>query len=107
MYFHRPFHVYVHIHVSQAMRNKSFYAGDAVQRRNAQDPPPPGVRAYHTLPVPERMSLVEYSRVTVKERRLVDRADDAEDAAYLRQISSRTHTCNCRYSARLIVTRHK
>ena len=38
VYFHRPFHVYEHIHVSQAMRNKSFYAGDAVQRRIAQDP---------------------------------------------------------------------
>ena len=73
------------------MRNKSFTVGDAVQRRKPQEPPPPGIGAYHKLSCKERASLVEYARVTVAERRAVDRADNAEHAAY-RKAKAKTNS---------------
>ena len=76
---------------TQAMRNKSFSAGSAVLRRKPQEPPPPGIGAYYNLTYQERASLVEYARVTVAERRAVDRADNAEHAAY-RKAKAKTNS---------------
>jgi hypothetical protein len=70
--------------LSQAVRAKSFWQGDAVQRRKQRDPPPPGIGYFHTLPVEEQEALVEYARRMVRESRKVDRQDNAEVAAYVK-----------------------
>ena len=75
----------------QAMRNKSFFEADSVRRRRPQEPPPPGLGAYYSMPLPERVSLIEYARVTVAERRAVDRADSAEHMEY-RKAKAKTNS---------------
>ena len=66
------------------MRAKSFFRGNAVQRRKQHDPPPPGIGYFYSLPIEEQQALVEFARCTVREQRRVDRADSEEDAAYRR-----------------------
>ena len=57
--------------LAHAMRHKSFWRGDSVQRRKQQDPPPPGIGYFWTLPWQEREALVEYSTSSVREERKV------------------------------------
>ncbi|KAL1511676.1 hypothetical protein AB1Y20_004966 [Prymnesium parvum] len=70
--------------LAQAVRAKSFWQGDAVKRRKKQEPPPPGLGYFHTLPVQEQEALVEYARRIMRVQRGVDRADNAEVAAYVK-----------------------
>ena len=78
--------------LAHAMRHKSFSTGtDHVKRRKSQSdrrkplpPPPPGI-GYHTrLPRPEQLALVEYCRTSVRARRKVAAADNAEHNTYVR-----------------------
>jgi hypothetical protein len=57
--------------LAQAMRHKSFWRGDSVERRKQQQPPPPGIGYFWTLPWQEREALVEYSISAVRETRKV------------------------------------
>ena len=68
--------------LAHGMRMKSMWQGDAVQHRKQQEPPPPGWGYHHSLPWQEQHALVFYSSRIVREQRRIDRADDAEDAAY-------------------------
>ena len=70
--------------LAQAIRAKSFYTGDAVKRRKAQEPPPPGFGFFYSLPVQEQHALVEFSRSTVRDMRRIDREHNAEVAAYVK-----------------------
>eukprot|EP00966_Prymnesium_polylepis_P023775 547662-Prymnesium_polylepis.1 len=44
--------------LAQAVRAKSFWQGDTVQRRKKQEPPQPGIGYFHKLPVQEQEALV-------------------------------------------------
>eukprot|EP00966_Prymnesium_polylepis_P040818 947163-Prymnesium_polylepis.1 len=66
--------------LAQAVRAKSFWQGDTVQRRKKQDPPRPGIGYFHRLPVQEQEALVEYVRKTQRQQRKVDKADDEAHA---------------------------
>ena len=68
--------------LAQAMRAKSFWEPDAVQRRKQQEPPPPGWGYFHRLPWQEQHALVFYTHKHVRENRKVDAADDAQTMAY-------------------------
>ena len=70
--------------LAQAVRSKSFWQGDTVQRRKQQEPPPPGIGFFHTLPMQEQHALVEYARRNERAERRVDGADNAEVAAYVK-----------------------
>jgi hypothetical protein len=70
--------------LAQAVRSKSFWDGDTVQRRKQQAPPAPGIGYFHSLPWQEQHALVEYARRSVRAERKVDRADNAEVAAYVK-----------------------
>ena len=70
--------------LAHAMHHKSFVQGDAVARRKPQEPPPPGIGFFMTLPVQEQRGLVEYCRLTQRSERVIDRQDNAEVAAYVK-----------------------
>ena len=70
--------------LAHGMRMKSMWQGDAVQHRKQQEPPPPGWGYHYKLPWQEQHALVFYCMRTVREHRKVDRADDAEHAAYVK-----------------------
>ena len=70
--------------LAQAVRSKSFWHGDTVQRRKAQEPPPPGIGYFHTLPPQEQHALVEYARRSVRTESAGDRVDNAEVATYVK-----------------------
>ena len=70
--------------LAHGMRMKSYWQADAVQHRKQQEPPPPSRGYAYTLPWQEQHALVYYCQRTVREHRKVDRADDAEDAAYVK-----------------------
>ena len=75
--------------------NKSFYEGDAVARRKSrkpQEPPPPGIGFFTTLPVQEQRGLVEYCRLTQRSERVIDRQDNAEVAAYVKANKVKTNS---------------
>ena len=70
--------------LAQAVRAKSFWQRDTVQRRTKQEPPPPGIGYFHTLPPQEQEALVEFVRKQVRQQRKVDRAHDDEHAEYVK-----------------------
>eukprot|EP00966_Prymnesium_polylepis_P027950 646054-Prymnesium_polylepis.1 len=78
--------------LTHAMRHKAYSSGEdlvkrrksASERRQPLPPPPPGIGYCRSLPEEEQLSLVEYSRLTVHDRKKEDRADTAEHAAYVR-----------------------
>ena len=68
--------------LAHAMRAKSFWEPDSVQRRKQQEPPPSGYGYYNRLPREEREALIFYTHKHVRENRRVDAADDVETMAY-------------------------
>eukprot|EP00966_Prymnesium_polylepis_P331666 7387242-Prymnesium_polylepis.1 len=78
--------------LTHAMRHKPYSSGDDLvkRRKNASErrvplpPPPSGIGYCRRLPMEEQLSLVEYSRLTVHDRKKEDRADTAEHAAYVK-----------------------
>ena len=79
--------------LTHAMRHKAYSPGgeDHVKRRKLSSerrtplpPPPSGMGYCRKLPREEQLSLIEYSRLTVRDRRKVDRADSAEHMAYVK-----------------------
>eukprot|EP00966_Prymnesium_polylepis_P328953 7384731-Prymnesium_polylepis.2 len=79
--------------LTHAMRHKAYSSTgeDLVKRRKSASerriplpPPPPGIGYCRKLPMEEQLSLVEYSRLTVRDRKKEDRADTAEHAAYVK-----------------------
>ena len=60
-----------------------------MQRRKQQDPPPPGLGYFHTLPLQEQEALVEYVRRMSREQRKVDAAHNKEVAEYVKSKVSR------------------
>ena len=71
--------------MSQAIRAKSFWQGDAVQhKRKEQKAPPPGFGYFHTLPPQEQEALVEWARRSTRAQRKVDAEHNAEVAAYVK-----------------------
>ena len=70
--------------LAHGMRMKRFWQGDAVQHRKQQEPPPQGYGHAYRLPWEEQHALVFYSSRVVREQRKLDRADDAEHAAYVK-----------------------
>ena len=70
----------------QAVREKSFWLGDAVLRRKPKEPPAEQAAFgyFYKLPVQEQEAQVEYARSTLREQRRVDRAHNAEVATYVK-----------------------
>ena len=69
------------------MRAKSFWQGDAVQRRKPRkekDAPRPGIGYFYTLPWQEQAALVSYTRSSVRAMRAVDREHNDEHAQYVK-----------------------
>lgn len=63
--------------VAQAVRSMTLSHGDAVAHRKAKCkiPEKAGTGWFHSLPEKEKEALIELARVTVKEARILDRAD--------------------------------
>ena len=79
--------------LTHAMRHKAYSSSgdDLVKRRKSESerrvplpPPPPGSGYCRRLPMEEQLSLVEYTRLTIRDRKKEDRADTAEHAAYVK-----------------------
>ena len=78
--------------LTHAMVHKAYSSGDdlvkrrklASERRVPLTPPPSGIGYCRKLPMEEQLSLVEYSRLTVRDRKKEDRTDTAEHAAYVK-----------------------
>ena len=72
--------------LAQACRAKSFWIGDCVKRRKPKEAPVEHAAFgyFWSLPPQEQEALVEYVRLTMREQRKVDRADNAEVAAYVK-----------------------
>ena len=72
--------------LAHAARMKSFATGDAVRHRKALDAPSPDASLgyFHELPWQEQHALVEWARLAQRPSRAVDRADNAQYAAYVK-----------------------
>ena len=78
--------------LTHAMRHKAYaFAEDSVKRRKTESerktplpPPTAGMGYVFTLPQEEELSLIEYSRLTVRDSRNEDAAATAEHTAYVR-----------------------